>query len=222
MFFLFSTIKKGNKMGQYYLIVNVDKREYLDPHKFGEGAKLMEFGHSQSSILLALTVLLSNGNGRGGGDIFSSKFQEAQDKWEKAYRRYSDGKRKTRPRYPDEKKYNEPWIGHWAGDRIVVAGDYGEPLRWIEDATDEQLQEVANKCFSKGHNKKNKVTLYHWAEYGPTFKDISKKILEVLADADELPSEHEPKELRPDMMISAVETPEGNKLVIDNHPRIRN
>lgn len=59
-------------MGQYHRIVNLDKREFLHPHKFGDGLKLMEFGHSSSGTLLGLTVLLAaacKGGGRGGGDI---------------------------------------------------------------------------------------------------------------------------------------------------------
>jgi hypothetical protein len=33
-------------MGQYYLIVNLDKKQYLHPHRFGDGLKLLEFGAS--------------------------------------------------------------------------------------------------------------------------------------------------------------------------------
>ncbi len=31
-------------MGQYYYIVNIDKHEYLHPHKFNDGLKLLEAG----------------------------------------------------------------------------------------------------------------------------------------------------------------------------------
>ena len=58
-------------MGQYYLLVNLDKREYLETHVFNDGSKLMEFGQSAGGVLLGLTILLVNGNGRGGGDICS-------------------------------------------------------------------------------------------------------------------------------------------------------
>lgn len=33
-------------MGQYHLIANLDRREYLNPLKFGDGLKLREFGFS--------------------------------------------------------------------------------------------------------------------------------------------------------------------------------
>jgi len=58
-------------MGQYYLVVNLDKREYLYPHKFGDGLKLLEFGASGCGTMIGLAVLLADGNGRGGGDLHS-------------------------------------------------------------------------------------------------------------------------------------------------------
>ena len=56
-------------MGQYHKIVNLDKKQYLHPHRFDDGLKLMEFGQSGSGTLLGLTILLSCSNGRGGGDF---------------------------------------------------------------------------------------------------------------------------------------------------------
>ncbi len=83
-------------MGQYYRIVNLDKREYIKPHDFAEGAKLLEFGCDGGSTMTALAILLADGNGRGGGDL----------------------------------KSDDPIIGSWAGDRIVIAGDYADPGKW--------------------------------------------------------------------------------------------
>jgi hypothetical protein len=79
-------------MGQYHMVFNVTKKQFLHPHKFGEGLKLLEFGCSGCGTMTALAVLLSNSNGRGGGDLRS----------------------------------DDPLIGSWAGDRIVVCGDYAE------------------------------------------------------------------------------------------------
>ena len=58
-------------MGQYYLPVNLDKGEYLDPHKLGDGLKLMEFGNSAAGTTMGLVTLLADGNGRGSGDLHS-------------------------------------------------------------------------------------------------------------------------------------------------------
>jgi hypothetical protein len=85
-------------MGQYHRIVNLDKKQYLNPHYFGDGAKLMEFACSSMGVLAALAILLADSNGRGGGDLHST----------------------------------HPIIGTWAGDRIVVTGDYGDEGAWAE------------------------------------------------------------------------------------------
>lgn len=58
-------------MGQYYKIVNKTKKEYLDPHTFGNGIKLMEFVSDGTGTLQGLAILLADGNGRGGGDLHS-------------------------------------------------------------------------------------------------------------------------------------------------------
>ena len=85
-------------MGQYHLILNLDKRQYLEPHASGEGAKLLEFGCSMEGTMTALAALLARDNGKGGGDL-----------------------------YPPDGTGDTALIGSWAGDRIVIAGDYGEP-----------------------------------------------------------------------------------------------
>ena len=114
-------------MGQYYKIVNVKKREYINPHMFDEGLKLMEFGMSAGGSLTALAVLLSNGNGRGGGDLNS----------------------------------DNPIVGSWAGDPIVVAGDYGDDGKFLPA-------------------DKQDTTLYRVAEEEGT--DISAKVLDALME----------------------------------------
>jgi len=97
-------------MGQYYKIVNVKKKQYITPHTFGDGAKLMEFSMSSSGVLAGLAILLADGNGRGGGDLNSEN----------------------------------PIVGSWAGDNIVVAGDYADDGKWVKD-TDKTLYAVADE-----------------------------------------------------------------------------
>ena len=67
-------------MGQYHRICNMDRHEYLDPSGFGEGPKLMEFGQSASGSMTALAVLLSEQNGRGGGDAHEAP-KEVAGRW---------------------------------------------------------------------------------------------------------------------------------------------
>lgn len=134
-------------MGQYYYIVNIDKRQYLHPHKFGDGLKLMAFGCSGDGTMAGLAVLLSNGNGNGGGDLDS----------------------------------DDPIVGSWAGDRIVVAGDYGEPGKFMEDLalSDDLLVSIAKRSFCEGYQYPAKVNLHHVAEH--LFEDISGKVIATFA-----------------------------------------
>lgn len=113
-------------MGQYYYIVNLDAKQYLRPHAFNDGAKLMEFGQSGKGTMGGLAILLANSNGRGGGDLRSEN----------------------------------PIVGSWAGNRIVIAGDYAE----LGDPAETE-----------------KENLYHQCSSGK-FEDISLKVLEALAD----------------------------------------
>ena len=112
-------------MGQYYKIVNIKKKQYITPHTFGDGAKLMEFSMSASGVLAGLAILLADGNGRGGGDLHSEN----------------------------------DIIGSWAGDNIVIAGDYADAGKFVKEAG-QNLYEVAS---NEG-------------------EDISVKVLEALFD----------------------------------------
>jgi hypothetical protein len=58
-------------MGQYYKVINKTKKEWLCPHTFGNGLKLMEFVSDGKGVLQGLAILLAEGNGRGGGDLRS-------------------------------------------------------------------------------------------------------------------------------------------------------
>lgn len=100
-------------MGQYHLTVNIDKKEFLDPHTLGDGLKLVEqFGNPYPGIRSALLVLLACSNGRGLGDL---------------------------PR--------DSLVGHWAGDRIAVVGDYTEP----EDITGHDASVIYDACRSSAY-----------------------------------------------------------------------
>ena len=55
-------------MGQYHLTVNLDKKEFLMPHKLGVGLKLREQTGFGNSIPDALFMLACS-NGKGGGDF---------------------------------------------------------------------------------------------------------------------------------------------------------
>ena len=78
-------------MGQYWIPVNLDKCEFVDPNILGSGMKLRE-QIGNPGVGAALIILLANmPYPRGGGDL-------------------------------DENEV----IGRWAGDRVVIVGDYAQ------------------------------------------------------------------------------------------------
>lgn len=83
-------------MGQYWLPVNLDKKEFIDPHKLDSGLKLWE-QLANDGVGKALIVLTAaHPIVRGGGDLATD--------------------------YPEAVRA----IGRWAGDRIAIVGDYAE------------------------------------------------------------------------------------------------
>jgi len=56
-------------MGQYFKVANLDKKQVINPHAFGDGLKLMEFGCSRHGTMTGLTLLLRQSTGSGGGDF---------------------------------------------------------------------------------------------------------------------------------------------------------
>lgn len=83
-------------MGQYHLTVNLDKREFVHPHKLASGLKLWEQLACEMGPGKALIILLAHPERRGGGDFDVE----------------TDVARRT--------------IGRWRGDRIAIVGDYAE------------------------------------------------------------------------------------------------
>lgn len=108
-------------MGQYWMPVNLDKKEYIDPHKLGCGLKLWEQLANHPSTGTALIILTAaQKERRGGGDF------DMEENWH--------GPERTIPPHnmdPGPMPRNYPTIAHdtigrWAGDRIAIVGDYAE------------------------------------------------------------------------------------------------
>lgn len=59
-------------MGQYHYLVNLTKKQYINPHEIGNGLKLVEQIGWDCSTSTALVMLLAASNGRGGGDFCSN------------------------------------------------------------------------------------------------------------------------------------------------------
>ena len=126
-------------MGQYWKLVNLDKREYVHPHELGSGLKLWEQLANHPGTGAALIILCAAmPEARGGGDFH----METGD-----------------PEYDEIAKRT---IGRWAGDRIALVGDYAErddlPAEFNADLIYalcnpvEEVQDTIDYC--KGEGKK--------------------------------------------------------------------
>jgi hypothetical protein len=79
-------------MGQYDVLVNVDKKEMVVPHGLGLGLKQYEhIGEFNGTLADAMYILMMTSPARGGGDFPSTNISR-----------------------------------RWAGDRVLVLGDYTE------------------------------------------------------------------------------------------------
>jgi hypothetical protein len=103
-------------VGQYHIIVNLDRKQMLIPTHLGDGLKLLEFGDG-GATLTALAILLAQDNGRGLGDLHVAMPGTPLEDWEKG----KCGLKRVRTPHAH-------LVGSWAGDRITIAGDYGDSL----------------------------------------------------------------------------------------------
>jgi hypothetical protein len=137
-------------MGQYFYCVNLDKKQYLHPHAFGDGLKLLEFGASACGTLTALAILLSDGNGRGCGDLH----------------------------VPEDHPLVE-LVGSWCGDRIVVAGDYADDGHFLtEEQIETFKKDYPLESERLEEYGRQSPTLYEYAKWH--FDDISEKIMQLM------------------------------------------
>jgi len=105
-------------MGQYWKVVNLDKHEYIMPHKLGSGLKLWEQLANSPGTGEALIVLCAAmPEARGGGDF------DLDANWHGPERK--DMSREG-PIVPEYQEIARRTIGRWAGDRIALVGDYAE------------------------------------------------------------------------------------------------
>ncbi|MGH9407143.1 MAG: hypothetical protein ACRD3D_15075 [Terriglobia bacterium] len=91
--------------------------------------KLLEFGDG-GATLTALAILLALDNGRGLGDLHVAMPDTPLEDWERG----KCGIKRVRTPHAH-------LVGSWAGDRIAIAGDYGDNL----PGRDENLYSIAQR-----------------------------------------------------------------------------
>ena len=87
-------------MDQYFKAVNVSKQEVVCPWCLNGGARLREWAANPQGTIFIL--LLRKSDQGGGGDIHEATFE-------------------TEP---------EALVGRWAGDNVVLVGDYDSSGLW--------------------------------------------------------------------------------------------
>jgi hypothetical protein len=140
-------------VGQYWLCVNLDKKEYLEPFQLGTGMKLWEQLANFPSAGTALTILLAAmPEPRGGGDF------DLENNWH--------GPERTLPQYnmdPGPMPKNYPFIaretiGRWAGDRIAFVGDYAEDTDLPEEFHASEICAQCNEDYEGNRGKYLDIT----------------------------------------------------------------
>ena len=106
-------------MGQYHLLVNVDKREYLDTSSIALGSKQWEHTGDYryplvGSLADAMYILTMTSPGRGGGDLPTTDIS-----------------------------------GRWAGDRVMIVGDYTEDEDLPANFMASQLYSLAHDAYTE-------------------------------------------------------------------------
>jgi hypothetical protein len=123
-------------MGQYFIVVNEDKREWIHPHRFGDGMKFWEFCGSSYGLLAGLAVLLRKSSEGGGGD----------------WAGYSA---------PPGAFSRHPVVGSWAGDRVSIVGDYDKGTLYADamdsyrDVSFDVIKALATDHYARERVKEN-------------------------------------------------------------------
>jgi len=113
--------KGENQMGQYWIPVNLDKKEFIMPHKLGSGLKLWEQLANHPGPGGALIVLCAAmPQARGGGDF------DMTDNWHGPERTFPQHNGSPGPMPESYPEIASQTIGRWAGDRIALVGDYAD------------------------------------------------------------------------------------------------
>jgi len=119
-------------MGQYFMPVNLDKRQFVDPHDYGSGLKLMEHSWLENGLVNAILYLL-----RPGGNWHRNRIVWAGDYMDKGLFLKEFGKRakdKTLYAFMDKSGAN-------ASGKITPRIPDGPVLRYLINHT---LKEYVN------------------------------------------------------------------------------
>jgi hypothetical protein len=183
------TKKEIKKMGQYWVLVNLDKKEFVSANKLGCGLKLWEQLANHPNTGSALIVLCAAmPQARGGGDF------DLEENWHGKERTDNLAGNNMPENYPDVARYT---IGRWAGDRIAFVGDYAEdsdlPRQFHASEIWEKCSATTEQVYTKepvedaDMNIQDMTEGEHYGEYyhfeetaPPEYTDISEDVCRVI------------------------------------------
>ncbi len=124
-------------MGQYFKAVNLDKQEVVCPWCLGGGAKLWEWAANPQGAIF--TLLLRKSSAGGGGDYYGYPTHNVRldtASPEGAHQSLLDAFQSVAA--IEGQPFDPPAdsiVGRWAGDRVVLVGDYDTSKLWdqLED-----------------------------------------------------------------------------------------
>lgn len=166
-------------MGQYWLAVNMDKHEFVDPHKLGCGLKLWEQLANHPGTGAALVILCAAmPEVRGGGDL------DLDENWHGPERTFPDHNATPGPMQDSYPEIAHGTIGRWAGDRIALVGDYAGDSDLPAELEASTIYDrcVCLKDFD-GVDEDGDSEYHHHAHHvreGPLYKDITEMVCRVI------------------------------------------
>jgi hypothetical protein len=157
-------------MGQYHMVVNLTKNEYITPHKLGAGLKLWEQLANHPGTGAALIILLAAlPTVRGGGDF------DINENWHGPERTFPEHSTIPGPMPNGYEAVAARTIGRWVGDKIAIVGDYAErsdlPPRF-------HAESIYNRCLY--NNKPLDPDLAEKYKNLPVFTDITDDVARVI------------------------------------------
>jgi len=106
-------------MGQYYVLCNLDSKQFVNLQKLGSGLKLWEV--SMSNVPRILPYLLRETDSSGGGD---PRVRLSRDDFRDDSGDVDVDSMLEAERQQTQETYQ--MMGSWSGDRVVFLGDYSE------------------------------------------------------------------------------------------------
>lgn len=137
-------------MGQYYVIANVDKKQFLHPHRYDNGMKLMEWSYKGNRLVNTLLNLMM-GDWKGDrvyvvGDY--ADMSNADEVWYQTYKELADEfgiKDGNYQQYPDEYSLHAYAEAHFEHVDMVGQMAANTTARFLVNRETEQVIDL-EKC----------------------------------------------------------------------------